>query len=127
MKQIAVILAVVLVLFLLWKKLAKPKVKQQTDSPDDSQIIDDVVISYGSSGMDVRRLQMKLNEMIARASAQEILVSYSLDGITYHQITQPLVVDGKFGRATETMLFATTGRKSVKASEIDDLSLAPSA
>ncbi len=79
----------------------------------------------GSTGLDVKRLQLKLNELVTKSVNEEIPAAYSLDGVNYFPITQPLVVDGIFGRATGTMLFALCNKYTVKASEIDSLFLAP--
>jgi hypothetical protein len=121
MRNIIAIIVILVIIFLLYKRRKK---NQSTDQPQPDQgLVQDTVLGLGSSGLDVKRLQMKLNEMIARAVNEEIPVSYSLDGYTYHPITQPLVVDGKFGKATQTMLFALTGKMKIKASEIDSLSI----
>lgn len=123
MKQILIIIAIVMVFF-LWRK--KHKRDTVSEAPDSGQI-QDSIIQMGSKGVDVRRMQMKMNELVAKANNEEILIAYSLDGTTFIPITQQIIVDGIFGRATETMLYALTGRKSIKASEIDSMFIAPAA
>lgn len=124
MKYAAIVIVLILI-FLFYKKKSIASLPENQGSGDG--VVDDVVLRYGSSGLDVRRLQMKLNEKINYAVNEEILVSYSLDGINYMPIVKPLTVDGIFGRATETVLFAMTGKNTIKASEIDNLSIAPAA
>lgn len=124
MKYAAIVIAIIVIFFFYKKKSQASDV--ETPSSGDG-IVQDVVLRYGSSGLDVRRLQMKLNEKINYAVNEEILVSYSLDGINFMPVVKPLTVDGIFGKATETVLFALTGKNTIKASEIDNLSIAPAA
>lgn len=119
MKKIIIIIVVVLI-FLVWKKAKKGF---STSLPEQGEIPNSI-IQLGSTGIDVRRLQMKLNELIRSAVNQQILVSYTTDNITY-PISQQLIVDGIFGNATAAMLYAVTGKTSVLASDIDSLHINP--
>lgn len=121
MKNIAIVGFILILALLFWRRK-----KAQANPPvaDTEAIVEDSLLGLGSSGLDVKRLQMKLNELVARAVNEEIPLAYTTDGINWNPVTQPLVVDGKFGKATEMMLYVITGRKSVKASEIDSLSIA---
>jgi hypothetical protein len=122
MRNYIIVLAII-ILIVLWKKRAKATPKPNENS--NTGTLTDSVLQKGSQGLDVRRLQMKLNEIISKAVNEEIPVSYSLDNEQWHLITQPLVVDGIFGRATEVMLHAITGESTIKVSEIDSLTLKP--
>lgn len=120
MKHILIILALVLI-FVFYKR---KKNSFQTGSSGNG-FINDSVLQLGSTGLDVRRLQLKLNELVTKSLNEQIPVSYSMDGHNYIPVTQPLIVDGIFGKATQAMLYAVCAKATVKASEIDSLSIAP--
>ena len=118
MKKIGIIIIIV-ILLLLWKYYKANATKPESDPG----VLDDQILSIGSSGIEVTRLQHKLNQLLTRALNEGIPMGYTLDGYNWYEIIQPLVVDGKFGKATQTMLKSLTGKISVKASEIDNLTV----
>jgi len=120
-KEILIAILILVIILLLWKR---SQANQPASTPPDQP--DKNVLKLGSTGDAVKRLQRKLNGIIASYMNNDSMIS----GIFYNDNENGgmiriniLNVDGVFGTKTRQALVAITGSDKIATNQIDSIAL----
>lgn len=117
--KIALIVVAILLVLVILYKITKLRKSSDTGNP----ATDGEILSRGSTGNNVKLLQMKLNDLLRQTLIANIDVYAMLNGEDKIKLREQLNTDGNFGPITEMYLLAFTGKNSINSNEINTLTV----
>ena len=119
--KVKLFLIALVIFIILWFILKKKKTGGDDQNQSGGNQSEHLLLVQGSSGALVKKLQLKLNDLIRAATKNNVSLWCTYGAGMAPELVGVLNPDGIFGPRTACALKAITGRMSIYGDEIDSL------